>query len=87
MDPKPRCIRTYHRIANKDYTCHRNFCDLPIFAGDPYWGEVWVCKKKLWIIRYHDHCPEDPDERERIRKEIGEDCVDKEENQIHNSAA
>lgn len=63
-----RCLRSYQRIADKNYSCSR--CIVPIFAGDPYIGEVWVYGKYLWIKRFHDYCPVDPEEEDRRMKEV-----------------
>ncbi len=75
--PIARCLRTYRRVADKTYSCCLR-CEIPIFAGDPYWGEVWVYSKHLFVKRYHDGCPIDPDEEERIMREIKEE-IEKEE--------
>jgi hypothetical protein len=54
------------------YTCYN--CNIPIFPGDPYLGEVWVHGGRLWVKRYHDYCPEDPEEEEKRTREAVEEC-------------
>lgn len=62
-----RYLRSYERIAEKGhYTCYN--CELPIFPGDRYIGEVFVQFRKIWVVRCHIGCPIDPD---RDREESG----------------
>jgi hypothetical protein len=81
-----RCIRSYRRIANSIYTCWN--CEIPILPGDPYLGEVWVQGNKLYVKRFHDFCPLDPEEEEKRTREAVEVCneVEARLNQIDQAA-
>jgi len=69
MKKPNRFLRYYHRIAQRQYVCNR--CDIPIFPGDPYHGEVWIIDGKIRIMRSHDGCPcLPPDEEEKEKKEV-----------------
>ncbi|MFH0951743.1 MAG: hypothetical protein V1838_00980 [Patescibacteria group bacterium] len=60
-------LRSYHYIAQR---CHGPcfHCDLPIMAGDPYIGEVWVNNPYFWVKKQHHGCPVDPEEDRRWRE-------------------
>jgi hypothetical protein len=63
---RPRLLRTYRRIAQKDYHCCE--CEYPIFSGKPYLGEVWLIHNTIDEKRCHTMCPEDPND-DRYRQE------------------
>lgn len=52
----PYRLRSYRRIAAKDYGCCVR-CEHPIFCGDEYLGEVLVLARgRLSVRRYHFEC-------------------------------
>lgn len=64
-----RVLRLYQRIAFKDHG-YCSECDMPIFSGDFYFGQVFVWGKQFWIEKRHQSCPIDPDHDQKERKGI-----------------
>ena len=55
---RPRTLREYRRIANKNHgPCHE--CQQEIFPGDEYEAYVVVYEGKLSVSKFHVDCPED----------------------------
>lgn len=68
-----RLLRTYTRVAEKQYSCLTEECPEPICEGDQYEAEVWVTEHGIWVKRWHVMCPMDPDDEREYRRRLADD--------------